>query len=294
MIVVTTPTGNIGGQLLPHLINAGEQVRVIARDASRLPAPIRARVEVIEGSHGDAVTIDRALDGADALFWLPPPNPRARSLEEAFLSFTRPACEAIVHHGVRHVVVVSALGRGLSANAGYVSGTHAMDDLIASTGVNMRALAMPSFMENLLRQLAAIENIHTFFSPIDGDRKAPSCATRDIAAVAARLLIERNWSGQATVPVLGPEDLSFNDMARIMSEVLGKPIRFQQIPIEAFKSRLLESGMSEAMAQAYCDMLIAKNAGLDNAEPRTPAGTTPTSFRAWCADTLKPALAQAA
>ena len=129
-----------------------------------------------------------------------------------------------------------------------------------------------------------------FFSPISGDRKLPTCATRDIAAVAARLLLDPSWSGQDHVAVLGPEDLSFNDMAQIMSEVLGKPVRFQQIPGEAFKARLTGFGMSEAMAQGTLDMMVAKNEGLDNAEPRTPENTTPTSFRQWCEEVLKPAV----
>ena len=59
----------------------------------------------------------------------------------------------------------------------------------------------------------------------------------------------------------------------------GKPVRFQQIPFEAFKARLTASGMSEAMAQATVDMMVAKNEGLDNAEPRSPQSSTPTSFR---------------
>ena len=116
---------------------------------------------------------------------------------------------------------------------------------------------------------------------------SPPAPPATIAAVAARLLLDDSWSGQGGVPVLGPEDLSFNDMARIMSEVLGQPVRFQQIPGEAYKARLLERGMSEAMAQGNLDMLIAKNQGLDNAEPRTPHSTTPTSFRQWCEEVLK-------
>jgi hypothetical protein len=34
----------------------------------------------------------------------------------------------------------------------------------------------------------------------------------------------------------------------------------------------------------------AKDQGLDNAEPRTPESTTPTTFRQWCQDILKPAV----
>lgn len=145
-------------------------------------------------------------------------------------------------------------------------------------------------MDNLLGQLEPIKNQGVFFSPIDGDRKEPTCATRDTAAVAAKLLLDPSWSGHGSVPVLGPEDLSFNDMAQIMSEVLGRPVRFQQIPAESLRPRLTSNGYSAAMAQAMVDMLVAKNEGLDDAEPRTPESTTPTSFRQWCEDVLKSAV----
>ena len=208
------------------------------------------------------------------------------------MNFTRPACDAFKRHQVRRVVGISALGRGTAAagHAGLATAALAMDDLIASSGVSYRALTMPSFMDNLLRQAESIKNRGVFATPISGDRKLPSCATRDIAAVAARLLLDDSWSGTGHVAVLGPEDLSFNDMAQIMSEVLGKPVRYQQIPAQALKDRLTGAGMSDAMAQATADMMVAKDQSLDNAEPRTPESTTPTTFRQWCQEILKPAV----
>lgn len=292
MIVVTTPTGSIGQQVLENLLDSGEAIRVIARDPSRLPSPARQRVEVIRGSHGNIDVVNQACKGADAVFWLVPPDFQAKSVEAAYLDFTRPACDAFRRQRVKRVVGVSALGRGWVKNAGLVSASLAMDDLIASTGVSYRALTMPSFMDNILNQVEAIKTQGMFFSPISGNRKLPTCATRDIASVAAKLLLDPSWSGQSSVPVLGLEDLSFNDMAQIMSEVLGKPVRFHQIPFEAFKARLTGYGMSEAMAQGMVDMMVAKNDGLDNAEPRTPQSTTPTSFRQWCEEVLKPKVLQ--
>jgi uncharacterized protein YbjT (DUF2867 family) len=289
MIVVTAPTGNIGHQVLETIIDRGQTVRVIARDPSRLPLQTRQRVEVVQGSHGDPDVVARAFAGADVVFWLVPPNPTAQSLDAAYLDFTRPACGALKSCGVRRVVGVSALGRGtaLARNAGLVTASLAMDDLIASTGVSYRALTMPSFMDNMLRQAVSIRDRGSFSLPLDGDRRFPTCATRDIAAAAARLLLDPAWSGRADVPVLGPEDLSCNDMAGIMSEVLGKPVRFQRVSLEAFRAGLAERGLSPAFSQGYADMYAAKNEGLDNAEPRTPESTTPTSFRRWCDEVLK-------
>ena len=292
MIVVTTPTGLIGHQVLNNLLESDEPIRVIARDPSRLPAHTRERVEVVQGSHGDLDVVTRAFAGAASVFWLVPPDPHAESVEAAYVDFSWPACEAFKRQGAKRVVGVSALGRGTpwAAHAGLVTASLAMDDLIASTGVSYRALTNPSFMDNLLRQAESIKNQGLFSLPISGDLKQPSCATRDIAAVGARLLLDHSWSGVSSVPVLGPEDLSYNDMAQIMSEVLGKPVRFQQITGEAFKARLLQRGMSEAMAQGNLDMWVAYNHGLDTAEPRTPESTTPTSFRQWCEEVLKPAV----
>jgi uncharacterized protein YbjT (DUF2867 family) len=185
------------------------------------------------------------------------------------------------------------LGRGTpwAAQAGFATGSLAMDDLIAASGVAYRALTNPYFIEDTVRQAESIKNQGVFSYPIAGDRKRPTVATRDIAAAAARLLLDARWSGAGEVPLLGPEDLSYNDMAEIISQVLGQDVRFQQITFEAYKDRFIRLGMSDAMAQGYTDMAWAKNQGLDNGVQRTPQNSTPTSFRQWCEEVLKPAVA---
>jgi uncharacterized protein YbjT (DUF2867 family) len=295
MIVVTAPTGNIGGQVLDNVLASGAAVRVIARDPARLPTAVRNRAEVVEGSHADINVVNKAFAGADAVFWLVPPDPRAASVDAAYVDFSRPACQAFRRQGVKRVVGISALGRGtaLQARAGLVTSSLKMDDLIAGSGVSYRAVTSPSFMDNMLRQAELIKTQGMFVTPVDGDRKLPTCATRDIAAAASRLLLDTSWSGNGYVAVLGPKDLSFNEMAQILTDVLGEPVRYQQIPAEALKERLIQAGMSEAMAQGTADMMAAKNEGLDNAEPRTPGSSSPTTFRQWAEQILKPAVLRA-
>ena len=292
MIVITTPTGQIGHQVLENLLDGSETIRVVVRDASDLPPHTRERVEVVEGSHSEGSVVDEAFTDADAVFWLCPPDPQAPSVDAAYVGFTRPAAEALKRRGVKRVVAITALGRGTqwADHAGYVTASLAMDDLIAESGVALRGLANPCFMDNIARQADAIKNQGMFFSPIAGDRKLPTVATRDIAATAARLLLDASWSGTEDVPLLGPEDLSFNDMAEVMSSVLGKPVRFQQISFEAYNDRFIEFGVSAAMAQGMTDMARAKNEGIDNAVLRTAENSTPTSFREWCEEALKPAV----
>ncbi|GAB3564357.1 NAD(P)H-binding protein [Amycolatopsis endophytica] len=295
MIVITTPTGNIGHQVLGHVLAAGRPVRVIARNPSGLPGDVRDRAEVIPGSHGDPEVLARALDGAEAVFWLAPGDRRATSIDDVYRGFTRPALEAL--SGVQRVVDVSALGRGTpyAGQAGHVTASLAMDDLIADTGVAFRALAAASFMDNVLRQARSIAEQGTFFDVLSPDRALPWVATRDIAAVAARLLLDGTWTGRGEVPLLGPEHLSYAGIADIVSEVLDKPVRYEQIPAETLYDAMTGSGASEAQGRAMVEMATAKEKGLDDGVARTPrhATDTPTTFRQWCEDVLAPAVRQA-
>ena len=293
MIVVTTPTGNIGSQVLRELVSSDEPIRVIARDPGRLTPETRERVEVVPGSHSDSEVVNKAFAGADSVFWLVPPDPRAATVEAAYIDFTRPASQAFRAQGVKRVVGISALGRGTpwASKAGLATASLAMDDLIASSGVSYRPLTMPSFMDNVLRQAESITKDGVFSLPINGDRKLPSVATCDIASAAAVRLRDHSWNGVASAPVLGPEDLSYNDMARILSDVLERPVRFEQISNEAYKARLLARGMSDAMAQGNVDMWIAKDHGIDNAATRTAESSSPTSFRDWAQQAFRPRVA---
>jgi uncharacterized protein YbjT (DUF2867 family) len=295
MIVITTPTGDIGAKVVQRLLETApaEPLRLVVRDPARLAPDVRERVEVVVGSHGDAAVLDQALTGADAVFWVVPPDPAAPSLDAAFSGFTRPAAAAFATHGVGHVVGVSALGRGtpVAGDAGLVTASLAMDDLIADFGVAYRALACASFMENLLRGVAGIRDAGVFADTATADRRAPAVATRDIAAVAAGLLADRSWSGVGSVPVQGPEDLSAQDMAAVMTEVLGRPVRYERQSLEDLRDRLTGFGMGEAFARGMVDMMRAKDeGGLDDGVPRTPQTESPTTFRVWCDEVLKPAV----
>jgi uncharacterized protein YbjT (DUF2867 family) len=291
MIVITTPTGDIGRQVLDRILDSGEAVRVIARDPSRLPARVRARAEVVPGSHGDADTVTKALAGADRMFWLVPPPPFSYpgSAEHYYLDFTRPACEAIRGLGAG-VVGVTTLGHGYQGNAGMLSAALAMDKLIEGTGVSYRALALPFFMENLLRQAQAIKEQGTFSMANTAGRPLLTVATRDVAAAAAALLLDSSWSSQASVPVVSPDNLTPDGMAEVISSTLGRPVRYRPVPAADRQAAMLRRGASETMAQDMADMTEAQNNGIYDAEPRDPDSAAPTSFRQWCQDTLKPAV----
>ncbi len=289
MIVTTAPTGTIGSQLLERLLEStDEPVRVVVRDPGKLRPDIHERAEVVPGSHGDPAVVDSALTGADALFWITPPPWAAPTLRAGMEDFAGPAVAAVARHGVGHVVTISNLGRGVPGDAGVVTHNLAVDDLFAATGAACRALTLPGLMDNLRRDAVPIVDDGRFSSALDADLKVPWVAATDVAAVASGLLLDRTWTGQASRPVLGPEDLSTHDAALVLSDLLGRTVQHVHLGIAELRRALLARGASPAMADGMVAMMVAKNAGLDNHEVRTPETSSSTTLRTWAERNLVP------
>lgn len=223
-----------------------------------------------------------------SVFWLPPGDPTLPSAEAAYVDVSRAFCDALPASQVTHVVGISALGRGWPKPAGHVTATLAVDDMIAQTGVNYRALACASLMDNIARQAEPIRTIGRFFQPTPTDLKLPHVAKADVARVAVELLFHPGWSGVEAIPLFGPEDLSFDQMAVIMYEVFGREIMACEMPMEHFGQMMRDFGASDGMAQAYVEMLTAKNEGMDQLVTTASRHNAPTTFRMWCEDELRP------
>lgn len=288
MIVVTTPTGQIGRQLVRQLLDQDEKVRVIARDPGRLEAAVRDRAEVVQGSHDDPAVLDRALDGAGALFWLVPPDARAPSAREHYLGFARAGAAAIARHGVGHVVGVSSAGHGWPAPAGVLSAAFAMDAELRASGAAYRALSMPFYMENLLGQLGAMREQEAFSLTCAGDLPLATVATRDIAGAAAGLLTGLSWSGQENLLVFGPDRLTPDGMAEVISSELGRPVAYRRMSMDDFASVLRSRGAGDQAVTDMTQMFAAQDQGIYDAD-WAQAAPAPTGFRAWCREVLRPA-----
>lgn len=291
MIVITTPTGRVGRRVLDALIRAGAPVRVIARDPARLPAIASERADVVIGSHRDPAVLDRALAGADALLWIVPPDASADPLPY-YRGFTAPACDAIRRHGVARVLGLSSLGRGWQHGAGVLDAAWAMDALLERSGAAYRSLALPGFMDNMLWHVGTIAEHGAFFSSHSGTRRAPAIATADIAEAAVTMLRDDSWTGVDAIPLVGPEDLSLDEMAQIMSEVLGRPVAHRRVAVDDYRMSLLAQAMSEPWAQGLIAMEAAAGAGIyDSAMRDSRIERTTTRFREWCERELVPAFA---
>ena len=125
-----------------------------------------------------------------------------------------------------------------------------------------------------------IKNMGINGGHIRGDLPCAMIATRDIAAVAAGHMLEREFSGKVVRELLGPGDISMDESTRIIGEKIGKPdLAYVHFSWEEYVNGMVQAGLSEDMSQLLAELSAAINDrlfGVDQA--RAPENTTPTSF----------------
>lgn len=287
MILVTTPTGNTGSRILQMLVKEGQQVKVFLRDPQKIPADILEKVEVATGSLLNEYEFTKALQGCDTLYFCVPQSNTMEDVNAYYEDFAQVASRSIKNAGTKRVVCLSSGGKESNLNAGLVTALHHAEDIISQSGADVRALRCPVFFETLLYQITSLKEEGVFSLPMDGNYKSPQIAVKDIASKAVEWLTDKTWTGVEGIPVLGPETISYHEIARHMSGLTGKSIRFVQVSPEDYQKTLLEKHhTSEAFAISLTEMLTAIGNGLYEKEQRTKESSSPTTVRAWMSENL--------
>jgi len=135
-------------------------------------------------------------------------------------------------------------------------------------------------MENLAANLPLIQEQGINGGAIAGDVRIGAVATRDIAAAAAEALLAGDFEGVTVRELLGPRDVTMNELTRILGERIGKPdLAYVEFPYDDFAAALEQAGLSPSMAALYAEMSRAMNEGrIVPVEGRNPRNTTPTPF----------------
>jgi uncharacterized protein YbjT (DUF2867 family) len=149
------------------------------------------------------------------------------------------------------------------------------------------------FFENLFWQMDSIKGSGTISLPISGSNRYPMIATRDIGRVAAERLADANWTGQGVDELHGPAELSFDEVAAILSEALGRKITFVRCQPQQARQAIIESGVSENAADLMLEMYDAVESGrLRSTQPRRRQTTTSTTLAEFARDVMLPLLGE--
>jgi uncharacterized protein YbjT (DUF2867 family) len=242
MILITGASGNVGKEVLRQIVQTGVQVRA-AFQSVRKGALAPSGIEVVVADYNQPDTLRAALKSVDRVFLVGPPTEQLPELE-------RKAIDVIRGSEVGHVVKLSAMG----GKEAIFPRQHAQsEDYIQSSGVPFTFLRPNGFMQNMVNYNAATIATQNAFYGSEGEGQVSQIDIRDVAAVAVKVLTEAGHVGKAYT-LTGPESLTNTQIAQILSDDLGREIRFVNLSPEQLKKALLAAGTPEWNADALLDL----------------------------------------
>lgn len=231
-ILVTGATGNIGSALVQELNAASADFAVMTSK----PGAVIAGVETRHGDFGSVESLTAAFSGIDIVFLLFP-------LVENKMELARNAAAAATAAGVKHIVRSSGAGADASSTFALPKLQGEIDDVLAATGIPVTLLRPAGFMQNYVTyQSQAIKDGTIYMA--DGARAQSLIDARDIAAVAARVLVRPAAHAGKAYTLTGGDAFTGEQAAATISAALGKPLVHVSVPTEAAVATMNQWGMS--------------------------------------------------
>jgi len=257
MFAITGITGQVGGAVARALIDNGQRVRAVVRDAAKGAAWARKGCEVAVADLDDAAALKKAFADVEGVFFvLPPVFDPSPDFGEArrVIAAVREALDA-----VRPAKVVSLSTIGAQASQPNLLRQHTLqEESLGSLPLPITFLRAAWFMENAAWDVAparATGVISSFLYPLD--KPVAMVATEDVGRVAAELLQE-TWQGKRVVELEGAR-LAPNDVAAAFARVLGRDVRMEVMPRATWEALFKSQGMKNPEPRAQ--MLDGFNEG---------------------------------
>ncbi|AJY46522.1 SDR family oxidoreductase [Martelella endophytica] len=231
-ILVTGATGNIGNQVVQHLVSQGADVKALVRDPSKAEFP--AGVDVVQGDFLNVDSLRSAFDGVSTLFLLNAVVPDEFTQALIALNVARAA-------GIERIVYLSVIHPDVYVNVPHFAGKFAVERMIEQMGMSATILRPAYFIQNEMMIKDAITSHGVYPMPV-GDKGLAMIDVRDIAEIAALELLRRE-TAPAPLPLdrinlVGPETLTGAEVASIWSEALGRTIAYAGDDTDAFEGNL--------------------------------------------------------
>lgn len=272
-ILVIGATGTIGRQVVSQLLPTDTQIRAMTRNPAAAGLP--SGVEVVRGDLTDSGTLDGCLDGVDAVFlvWTAP-------------AATAPAAVDRIAKRARRIVLLTAphktphpLFQQTNPMAAMIA---EIERLIEASGLQWTFLRPGMFAANALSwwgpQIRSGDVVRWPYADVP---TAP-IHERDVAAVAVRALLEDGHEGAEYV-LTGPEPLSHREQVATIGEVIGRPLRCEEIsPDEARRELPFPSPVMDMLLKAWA--AAVGHPALVTSTVAEITGRPARTFRGWVAD----------
>ncbi|MQA89879.1 MAG: NAD(P)H-binding protein [Gemmatimonas sp.] len=243
-VLVTGATGKQGGATARALLSNGQRVRAMTRNRES-PAAVAlasAGAEVVVGDFRDRDALIAAMEGVEALFAM------TTFFEEgvaAEVEQGKTLVDAARAAGLAHVVQTSVASADRQTGIPHFDSKYEVEQYLAASGLPYTVIAPVAFMENMLIP-PVLDGVRqgVYAAPLPADRKLQQIAVDDLGRFAV-LVIERRESMLGKRIELASDELNGSEQASILSEVLGREIRYQELPLDVVRQQ------SEEVAVMY-------------------------------------------
>jgi NAD(P)H dehydrogenase (quinone) len=249
MILVSGSTGRLGGRVARRLAGAGVPQRLLVRDPAR--APRLPGAEVVAADYGDAVALRSALAGASTVLMV------SASESEDRVDRHRTFADAAAAAGVRHLLYTSFLNAAPDATFTLARDHWATEEHIRGLGLPFTFLR-DGLYADFLPMMAGEDGV--IRGPA-GDGRVSVVAQDDIADAAAAVLRDPGAHAGATYDLTGPAALTFAEMAVIVTEVTGRPVRFENETLDQAYASRAGYGAPDWQVDAWVSTYTAAAAG---------------------------------
>jgi uncharacterized protein YbjT (DUF2867 family) len=263
-ILVTTPSGKVGHELVRILKERGVTLRLGAHSVEKTRGAFPG-LEVVPLDHTNPATHAAAVAGMDALY-LASPGDFPSAPEKSLVDAAKKA-------GVKKIVKLAALGVEHSDNP-----LRQVEEHIRASGIPFTFLHPSWFMQNFTTSMAGALRSGTLAEPA-ADKKTAFIDAKDIAAVAAEALTKPGHEGK-TYTLTGPELLSRADVVRIVGKEIGREVKYHPVTDEQFRAAVkgtLTPSYTEILSYLYSGVR-AGNFEVKTDTVREVLGRPPTAF----------------
>ena len=278
MILVTGATGNVGREVVNLLLDDGQEVVAVTRNPAAAKLPGGAHV--VSGDPSRPQTLTSALRGVEVVLISP------RALGDATAGAATAELLALAaEQGAERVVALSALT--VQYPAGYrrfADAFKAVEDAVKASGLQWTFLRSADYAANALAWALQIRSSSVVRSAY-GDAATSTIHERDVAAVAARALVNPAHAGHAYV-LTGPQSLTQRDKVRLIGEAIGKELSFEELPPEQLRQAMLAQGLPEDVPNRLFGSLAdyAKQPGPSSNTVEQVLGRPALTFAKWAAE----------
>lgn len=278
MILVTGSTGNVGCEVVNQLATTGHRVRAFVRNEADARRRFPTNVDIVKGDLNEPSTIDAAMTGVDRVYLVAPLTTQLTQQESNVIRSAQRA-------GVKHVVKQSVLG---AQYEGIVLARwhRASEKELEATGMAWTFVRPSALFSSALTWTQSIRHGGVVYAPT-GSGKLAIVDARDVAAVAVKCLIEPGHEARA-YDVTGSRSWTTQEQVDAISRVIGKPLKFVDVPDGAARDSMLGQGMPVPVVDALLELAGLVRSGRSAMVTDTVWRVTskpPRTWEAWVAET---------